>query len=114
MFRSPISPASFCTLATNSRRKTSSESLRVAAVETLRPGILIPKKPDQDADDKHGEGNANDAREDSSPNHPIFFRKRRAQTQKRIAAMPERMARECQYSKKSAPRRMMARINEMK
>src|SRR5438270_4745250 len=46
--------------------------------------------------------------------YPIFFRKRSAQTQKRNAAMPVMVASDCQYSKKLAPRRMMARMSEMK
>ena len=50
----------------------------------------------------------------SSSSQPIFFRKRSAQTQKRNTAMPDMMASDCQYSKKFAPRRMMARMRAMK
>src|ERR1700730_15225675 len=42
MFRSPISPASFCTSMASSARKTISSAESGAAVEIFLPGILIP------------------------------------------------------------------------
>src|SRR5664279_1654978 len=42
MLRSPISPASFCTSAASSPRKTISSAESCAAVEIFFPGILIP------------------------------------------------------------------------
>src|ERR1051326_1441279 len=42
MFRSPISPASFCTSARSSSRKAISSGDNADAVKTFVPGILIP------------------------------------------------------------------------
>jgi hypothetical protein len=72
------------------------------------------KKPNNQKDNEEGERDSKDTPHDASSAYPIFFRKRRAHTQKRKTAMPDMMARDCQYSKKFAPRRMMARMSEMK
>ncbi len=45
---------------------------------------------------------------------PIFFRNRSEQKQKSAIDMPNRIARFGQYSRKCAPRRMIARIKEIK
>ena len=49
-----------------------------------------------------------------SPGQPIFFRNRSEQTQKSSTAMTDMIPSEGQYSRKLAPRRMMARMRSMK
>lgn len=46
--------------------------------------------------------------------YPIFFRNRNEQTTKSNTAIPKRIPNAGMYSKKVAPRRMIARINQMK
>src|SRR6476646_10999517 len=114
MFRSPMSPASVFTSPMSFSAQRQLGFIQGCGSGNIASRHSDPKKPDETADDKHGECDAKKAAAKSSTDHPIFFLKRRAQTQKRKAAMPVRMVRECQYSMKLAPRRMMARINAMK
>jgi len=80
----------------------------------IASGHSDSKNPNRKDDDKQGERNPQNAADDGAAGQPIFFRKRKAHTQKRKAAIPDMTASDCQYSKKFAPRRIIARMSEMK
>lgn len=125
MFRSPISLLIICTLALSSSRRATSAGESAAALVTFWPGILSKN---------HHEMMPITMRETKSINtrrhepinftsrergivfacYPIFLRKNSAQRAKSTTDMMIRISKCGQYSKKLAPRRMIARIKEMK